>query len=279
MLSVALAPMVSCGDPWPIVTPLRYGGTFQKIIYSEDSSVGRVYVVDEGDMRYLRFDNPSGNNQSVISLKDPEQVPMEYIRLAAVGLAFIGKPKRVLMVGLGAGTFTTLLWRVLPGLQIDVAEISPVIYKVAQKYFGLPDDPRYRIHIEDGRRFLSENEHLYNIIFVDAYDADDMPGHLADEEFFKLVRSRLSSSGVAILNLAVDYKKEREIKRTFASVFPSLVCYHGTESANLVVIGSTRTPASQEVLRERADRLTVQLKLPFDLGQIAENRIDCKLEN
>jgi len=271
--------MVSCGDPWPIVEFTPSSGAFRKIVYAEDSSVGRVYVVDEGDLRYLRFDSPSGNNQSVISLKEPKQVPVEYIRLATVGLAHIEKPRRVLMVGLGAGTFTTLLWRVLPELQIDVVEISPVIYRIAREYFGLPDDPRYLIHIEDGRRFLSKSEHLYDMIFVDAYDADDTPDHLADEGFFLLVRSHLSSSGIAILNLAVDYRKERTIKRTFASVFPSLVCYRGIESANLVLIGSTHTPVPQEVMHDRADKLTVQLGIPFDLGQITEHREDCKLKN
>ena len=276
---LALASMVSCGDPWPIVEFTPSGGAIRKIVYAEDSSVGRVYVVDEGDLRYLRFDSPAGNNQSVISLKEPEQVPMEYIRLATVGLAHIEKPRRVLMVGLGAGTFTTLLWRILPELQIDVVEISPVIYRIAREYFGLPDDPRYLIHIEDGRRFLSKSEHLYDMIFVDAYDADDTPDHLADEGFFMLVRSHLSSSGIAILNLAVDDRKERTIKRTFASVFSSIVGYHGIESANLVLIGSTRTPVPQEVIRDRANKLTVQLGIPFDLGKIAEHRVDYKQEN
>ena len=271
--------MVSCGDPWPMVEFTPSGGVIRKIVYAENSSVGRVYVVDEGGMRYLRFDSPAGNNQSVISLKEPEQVPMEYIRMATVGLAHIEKPRRILMVGLGAGTYTSLLWRILPELQIDVVEISPVIYKIARKYFGLPDDPRYLIHIEDGRRFLSKSEHLYDMIFVDAYDADDTPDHLADEGFFMLVHSHLSSSGIAILNLAVDYRKEQTIKKTFASVFPSLVCYRGGESANLVLIGSTRTPVPQEVIRDRADKLTVQLGIPFDLGQITEHREDCKLKN
>ncbi len=276
----ALASMVSCGDPFPMVEFTPYGRVIRKIVYAEDSSVGRVYVVDEGDLRYLRFESPAGNNQSVISLKEPEQVPMEYIRMAAVGLAHIEKiPRRVLMVGLGAGTFTSLLWRILPELQIDVAEISPVVYKIARKYFGLPDDPRYLIHIEDGRRFLSKNEHLYDMIFVDAYTDDDTPDHLADEGFFALVRSRLSSYGISILNLEVDYSNERTIKETFASVFPSLVCYRGRESANLVLIGSTQTPIPQDVLRDRADKLTVQLGIPFDLGQITEHREDCNLKN
>jgi spermidine synthase len=276
---LALASMVSCGDPWPILEFTPSGRAIRKIVYAEDSSVGRVYVVDEGNLRYLRFESPAGNNQSVISLKEPEQVPMEYIRLATVGLAHIEKPRRILMVGLGAGTFTTLLWRILPELQIDVVEISPVIYRIAREYFGLPDDPRYLIHIEDGRRFLSRSEHLYDMIFVDAYNADDTPDHLADEGFFSLVRSHLSSSGIAILNLAVSYRKERKIKRTFASVFPSLVCYRGIESANLVLIGSTHTPVPQEVIHDRANTLTVQLEIPFDLGKITEHRVDCKLKN
>ncbi len=60
-----------------------------RIVHSEDSGVGRVFVVDEGDLRYLRFDAPDGDDQSVISLSDPAGVPMDYVRLALVGLAHV----------------------------------------------------------------------------------------------------------------------------------------------------------------------------------------------
>ncbi len=76
-------------------------------------------MIDEGDMRHLRFDDVNNASQSTISLRDPKLVPMEYIRLASIGLAYLENPGHVLMIGLGGGTFTTLLWQVLSKVQID----------------------------------------------------------------------------------------------------------------------------------------------------------------
>lgn len=250
-----------------------------EIVYQEDSTMGTVFVVDEGDLRAMRFGGPSHDNQSTISRSDPTQVTLDYIRLATVGLAHIQSPRRMLMIGLGGGSFTTLLWRVLPELQIDAVEISPVVAKIARDYFGVPDDPRYRIHVADGKDFLEESDTRYDLIFVDAYTESDIPVHLATTEFFALLRTKVSDGGAAILNLAVDDEKEASIGGSFATAFPDLACYSMADDENLVVIGLTRAPAAPNAVIERASRLTRELALPFDLKAVAEKWTDCELED
>ena len=73
----------------------------RQIRFDKRSEFGRVLVVDEGDMRHLRFGSPSSGNQGTISLSDPKAVPMEYIRFAMLGMVLTPKAKRVMMIGLG----------------------------------------------------------------------------------------------------------------------------------------------------------------------------------
>jgi spermidine synthase len=247
------------------------------VVHKEVSPGGVVYVVDEGDLRHLRFNDINNASQSKISLSDPKKVPMEYIRLSTIGLAYIEIPQQVLMIGLGGGTLTTFLWQVLPDVQIDAVEIDPVVYRIARKYFRLPDDPRYRVHIDDGLRFLEAADKLYDWIYVDAYTGDGIPSHLITRDFFLLTRSRLKESGITALNLAVKYDLRKTIVEAFASVFPDTVCYQ-TFIGNLVVIGiNGPLPDPVDVLK-RATHLTTQLNLPFDLRDEAKLLTDCGLE-
>jgi predicted membrane-bound spermidine synthase len=110
----------------------------RRIVFSKHSAFNNlVLVVDEGDLRYLRFGSEDGDDQSVISLRDPNSVPMECVRYAAIGLCYATGRKRTLMIGLGGGTFTSLLRKHFPEMSIDVVEIDPLVVDVAERFFGV----------------------------------------------------------------------------------------------------------------------------------------------
>jgi spermidine synthase len=242
----------------------------RRVVHSELSAFGYVFVVDEGQMRYLRFDQLDGDDQSMISLENPDAVPMDYIRYAAVGLAFIPPPKRVLMIGLGGGTFTNLLWNSFKSVTIDAVEQNPVVVRLAKMYFRVPTDERYRIHVADGKAFLAASIHRYDLVFVDAYgQGDDIPSHLATADFFALVLGHLSKEGVAAVNVSTSESAEKKIVAEFKRVFPGVACFR-TPEQNLVLVGlqKKKLPAPGR-LAARASRLTLELRLSFDLGEVA----------
>ena len=241
-----------------------------RVVYSEPSKFGYVFVVDEGDLRYLRFDSRNGDDQSMISLKDPKAVPMDYIRFATIGLAYIQRPERVLMIGLGGGTFTNLLFRVYPELLIDVVEINSVVVRVAKQFFRVPEDKRYRIHLQDGEKYLKDTQERYDLIFVDAYDGgEDMPSQLTTKKFFELTRSRLTKGGVVVFNVSAVKSVEEKLEDLIRKVFPSVACIE-TPEKNLILIGSRKdTMPDQPTLSSRASLLTFDLGLPFDLEKVA----------
>ncbi|KJH48662.1 hypothetical protein DICVIV_05221 [Dictyocaulus viviparus] len=67
---------------------------------------------------------------------------------------------RVLCIGLGAGY-----------MDITVVELDPVMVQIARKWFGLKEDHRHRVIVEDGLKYMEEaTEHgvTFDVIYLDA---------------------------------------------------------------------------------------------------------------
>jgi spermidine synthase len=259
-LSIALAV--------PALTGLLAGAAPGVVVFSGDSAFQRVFVVDEGPLRSLRFDDPDGDDQSVIDLRDEGAVPMEYLRVAAAALAFTEKPRRALVIGLGAGAFPRLLLRGSASLRVDAVDIDPLVAEVAARFFGLKADRRLAVHIEDGAAFVARARARYDFVLLDAYTGAGVPDHLATPAFFAAVARTLSPRGVVVANVALGSEKdELAIARTFARAFPSCVLLKGWDGGNLLLVASlSALPAPPEVPRALAafDR---RRALPFAVAR------------
>ncbi len=97
----------------------------------------RIFVIDDGGYRYLRFGTLNGDDQSMIDPKNPDAVPMEYIRLMGLALPLL-EPEdgsSFLVIGLGGGAYPRLLWRTFPKAQIFAVDIDGQVITLAYKYF------------------------------------------------------------------------------------------------------------------------------------------------
>ena len=128
----------------------------------------------------MRFGSPSASEQSAIEPANPRAVPVEYVRYALLGLAHHGRPRRVLMVGLGGGTFSTLVHRALPDATVDAVEIDPVV--VAGRARALrPARGRRATGCTSptpptGWRAIGA---AYDFVLLDAYAGEGIPAALA----------------------------------------------------------------------------------------------------
>lgn len=240
-----------------------------RIVHQESTPFGMLFVIDEGGMRYLRFDSASGDDQSMISLNDQDAVSMDYVRFSAVGLGYVEAPQRLLMVGLGGGTFTAFAHRVLPDMEIDVVEVNPAVLRVAEKYFGVSRDARLRVHIDDGRRYLENTSTQYDLILLDAYTGSGIPSHLTGGDFFDLTKRRLSPKGVLVANLAVDDRLERTLIDVIEREVGAVDCFRTPDSLNLIVVAKPVGRVGQRQLAARSAKLDQDLKLPFELARVA----------
>lgn len=256
-----------------LVAPLAIArdSTTPRILHTELTPHGYLFVVEENGLRILRFGEIDGADQSMIDPGDPEAVPMDYIRVALVGLAFLERaPRRVLMIGLGGGSYTNFLWRKYPEARIEVIEINEAVVRVARRYFDVPQDERYRIRLADGRDWIEKSKSKYDLIFVDAYgDADDIPEGLADAGFFRLVKGHLAPGGVAVVNLSVERGREKTVRRRFEKVFGRAAGF-STPEDNFVVVGrKDGTVPAIAALAKRASEIMVKRKIGIDLCEIA----------
>jgi spermidine synthase len=242
------------------------------VIFDKASAYGRVFVVEEGRRRMLRFDDVNGVDQSAMSLDDPASIPMEYVRYAALGLLFVPKLERLMMIGLGGGSFTGLIHRALPAVRIDAIEIDPVVVEAARRYFGLVEDENYRVHIADGAAFVRESKMRYDLILADAGVADGIPEHHTTDPFFSALRERLTPDGVLVVNLGLDERANAIIAQRIKAAFGADACTGVSTpvDANTLVFASRRPPAPQAAqLRARAVAIDGRRLLPYELTPLA----------
>jgi spermidine synthase len=202
-------------------------GAGSNVVYQKDTRYHRLAVVDYGDRRYLRFD---ASFQSGMFKGQPFRTEFAYTDFFDLGLAYHPSGKRFLMIGLGGGSAPKRMWRDFKDLKIDVAELDPVVYEVAQRYFALPRSPRLKVTVEDGRRFLAKRDDTWDVIGIDAFFSDAIPFHLTTHEFLQLARSRLAPGGLIVTNVigsleGPSSKLFRSLYRTYASVFPTVLVH------------------------------------------------------
>lgn len=210
------------------------------IVYQRDTLYHHMAVEDTGGVRTLWFDAAP---QSSMLLVDPFEGALEYTDYFHVPFVFNQNIRRVLFIGLGGGSGPKRFLYDYPDVQVDVVEIDPAVVEVAQEYFFVKDDPRLKIHVEDGRVFLSRSKDRYDLIVVDAYLSSAygpyIPFHLITREFFEEAREHLTVGGVLSYNvvgtiLGLESKQVRSIYRTMSEVFPSLYLFPAETSMNVV---------------------------------------------
>ena len=111
----------------------------------------------------------------------------------------------------------------MPDLRIDAVEIDPVVVEAAERFFGVQEDERFKIHVTDGAEFILKTRAVYDLVLIDAYSGEGIPQALASASFFDAVKAKTSAEGVVILNLFNLKAKERRLLQTFSMRFPKIV--------------------------------------------------------
>jgi spermidine synthase len=254
-----------------------------RIVYSEDTRYHRLYVVDDGDTRYLRFD---ASLQSAMYLGAPFRTRFRYTDFLHLGIAYAPTARDILFVGLGGGSAPKRMWRDFPELGIKVAELDSVVVDVAHRYFALPRDPRLRVDVDDGRRYLDDNDQRFDVIVVDAFFADGIPFHLFTREFLELARSRLEPGGVVVTNVigalaGRGSRLFRAVYRTYRAAFPTVLVHPvvlggETDAAlrNLIVVATEKGAPEKEFLVERWEEIRSRFRTVPDLRKPILDRHD-----
>ncbi len=194
-----------------------------EIIHTEASGLSPIVVYQEDGERCMKFGSVRAlGRHTCIDLQAPEKMVFSYTRMMMSALFVKPDPRRVLIVGLGGGTLSRALGKVLPEAVIDTVEIDPAVVKVAQQFFGYKQSPTQRVFLEDGRAFIERahrERRQYDLVMLDAFDTDYIPAHLQTREFLQHVRAILAPGGVLAANTFTSSAAYDEESVTYAQVF------------------------------------------------------------
>lgn len=244
-----------------------------KVLYEGKSAYNKAIIVTENSqgLRTLLFEK-NGIRQSVVKPGDFDYIELPYVRGMVLGLTFVKQPKRVLIVGLGGGSLPSLLRKHYPKMNIDVVDIDPEVVAAAKKFFGFREDEAMHAHVSDGRRFIEEVREPYDVIFLDAYSAENIPFHLATREFLTAVRRALAPQGVVVSNIwsrRLNYLHDSMVL-TYQAVFEEVCIVNIQGSGNEILISLPyKAQVDRNDLIQRGGMLSSKLRLKFDLGEIA----------
>ena len=162
-------------------------------------------------------------------------------------------PRRVLVVGVGAGQ-TPASFVLHDGLErLDCADIEPAVFDVLRTHFphAWMGDPRVRLLAVDGRNHLTHSGERYDVISLEVGQLF-RPGAAAfyTLDFYRHARARLAPGGIVSQFVPIPFLHPDELQRvvaTFRAVFPEATLWYNT--SELLLVGAAERPLTLEPAR------------------------------
>ena len=163
-------------------------------------------------------------------------------------------PKRVLVIGCGAGATAGAVSIDHNVESLTIAEIEPLVPRVVSEHFGehnfhVVRNPKTHIVIDDARHFLLTTDETFDAITSDPLDPwVKGAATLYTKEFFELAKSKLKPGGTVTLFVQLYESTPEAVKSeigTFFDVFPHGVVWGNTHQGrgyDTVLMGTVEPP-------------------------------------
>ncbi len=183
-----------------------------------------------------------------ISMSGTTLLAQRYMSLFAdLPMALHPAATRALLISYGVGTTAKALTETAGLESIDVVDISRDVIEMSRlRSFqgGHPlDDPRVRLHIEDGRFFLLTSPLRFDLITAEPPPPKEAGiVNLYSREYFELIRGRLNDGGLVTYWLPIYQllaSEGKAITKAFCSTFEDCSLWSGG-AGELILMGSRR---------------------------------------
>jgi spermidine synthase len=163
-------------------------------------------------------------------------------------------PKKVLVIGCGAGATAGAVSIDEYVETLIIAEIEPLVPRVVSEHFGehnfhVVRNPKTQVVIDDARHFLLTTEERFDAITSDPLDPwVKGAATLYTKEFFELAKSKLNPGGTVTLFVQLYESTPEAVKSeigTFFEVFPNGVIWGNTHQGrgyDTVLMGTVEPP-------------------------------------
>lgn len=178
---------------------LPFEGT---IVHQEEGLYQTITVLDtvyrNQPSRVLVLDRGLSSGISLLT----NQLVFDYAKYQALYRLYVPEPERALYIGGGSASLAHALYAENETSHIVVVDIEPSLPSISHTYFRVPESDRLVYVIDDARVYLSRTEVTFDFIFSDIFASlFSVPTHVMTEEFFTLVRERMSPDGVFMINI------------------------------------------------------------------------------
>lgn len=223
------------------------------LLWSEQDGDSRYEVRSAGNTRRLYT---NGVFHSQYNPKNPVTGSVWDLLLLPAFFLPPGRPRRVLVLGVGGGAVIRQLNHFLSPDIIVGVELNPVHLKVAREFFEV-EQGNVALHQADARWWLKQYhgepfDMIIDDIFTDA-DGDPQRAVVADGPWMRALLKHLASDGVLVTNFGSSYELKQSayfqlpsIARRFKEAFQFTTPLYENAIAAFV-----RLPADSALLRER----------------------------
>ena len=184
------------------------------------------------------------------------------------------EPRRVLLIGGGAGGGLGEILRHPPVTGVTYLELDPAIIRLAQEFLPPGErrfltDPRVEIVHGDGRLFLEQAEKEYDLVILSLPDPlTAQINRFYTREFFALARARLREGGVFGFGVtsSPNYVSGElrnflgSLYRTLEGVFPEVVIVPGGTNYFIATDGPAYLTDDYNLLEERVRERGLDLR-------------------
>ena len=158
-----------------------------------------------------------------------------------------GPPKSVLTLGLGGGTVTRQLRRLLPTARLVGVEIDAGIIDLAQRHMHLREQ-HVETHVEDAYQYLARTTETFDAILDDLFltgPLDVVRSRTPKGETMALLRAKLAPGGLLVANLITDVGEHaairQETRAAFLAAFASVRVVEPPQGLNEILVGGDQT--------------------------------------
>jgi spermidine synthase len=270
---------------WSLFCPVDFGSWISKRGCAME--IRRDYaasVISAGD----KLDKHLFVNGIGVTALTPETKFMAHLPLAL----HAGKSESVLIICFGMGTTyrSALSW----DIDTTAVELVPSVKNAFGFYHQdaarILNNPKGRIIIDDGRRFLKRTSKMFDVVVTDPPPPIEAAGSslLYSEEFYELVKQHLKPNGIIqVWFPGGELKTSQAVFRSLENSFPHVRCFRGVEGVGFHMLASmqpieSRTPEEvASAMPAAAKRDLLEWKpsanLPAYLGQVLLRRAPMQL--
>jgi spermidine synthase len=181
----------------------RTGFVVERPLASRTTSQGVLEVRDRAGFREMIA--TSGEDELVwtrAALTDPSRSGWPYVELFHVAAALAAERRRALFIGCGGAVALRQFASAYPGIALDLVESEPAVVELAREWYALDSIPNLAVHVADGVAFIEAAAPAsWDVVVVDAYDAESCSARFARRSFFASLRSSLRRGGGMAFNV------------------------------------------------------------------------------